>query len=123
MLNWEGHVDLDLHVTEPGGEEIYYNNKTSATGGTLDIDNKCSNFRYRRPENICWPAPAQGGAPKGRYKVEVVRYEDCASGVGAVPFTVYTWVDYNQLLPDATGTSTGGPDRDKKIWVREFTFP
>ena len=31
-------TDVDLHVTEPGGEECYYRNRQTATGGQLSCD-------------------------------------------------------------------------------------
>jgi len=81
-LNWNSNADIDLHVVEPGGEEIWYNNTTSDAGGALDRDNQCSDFVLGRPENIFWETP-----PNGTYLVSVVYYEDCG-GVGSVNFTV-----------------------------------
>ncbi len=78
-------VDLDLHVIEPSGEEIYYNHLTSATGGSLDRDNKCSNYIDGKPENIYWPT---GAAPHGSYQVKVVWYGDCSSGHAAQTYSV-----------------------------------
>lgn len=83
-LTWSKSVDLDLHVTDPGYEEIYYNNDESSSGGKLDIDNKCSNFVMGKPENVFWPT---GGAPSGTYKV-VVRYYTSCDDSGSVPYTV-----------------------------------
>jgi len=68
-LNWpQTGVDLDLHVVDPSGNEIYYGNPSSPTGGQLDWDNRNGGGT---PENIFWTG---GGAPKGTYKVSVVYY-------------------------------------------------
>ncbi len=68
-LNWpQTGVDLDLHVVDPSGNEIYYGNPSSPTGGQLDWDNQEGGGT---PENIFWTG---GGAPKGTYKVSVVYY-------------------------------------------------
>ena len=68
-LNWpQTGVDLDLHVIDPGGNEIYFGNPTSPTGGQLDWDNTDGGGT---PENIFW---SSGSAPNGTYKVSVVYY-------------------------------------------------
>jgi hypothetical protein len=37
-LLWADGNDLDLHVIDPSGAEIYFTNAQSPTGGTLDHD-------------------------------------------------------------------------------------
>eukprot|EP01126_Amoeba_proteus_P053072 TRINITY_DN6453_c0_g1_i11.p1 TRINITY_DN6453_c0_g1~~TRINITY_DN6453_c0_g1_i11.p1 ORF type:complete len:273 (-),score=71.72 TRINITY_DN6453_c0_g1_i11:883-1701(-) len=64
-LAWDHHVDLDLHVFTPRGQEIYYGSKHSSCGGELDVDDRGG---PRPVENIYWPV---GGAPLGHYKVVV----------------------------------------------------
>jgi hypothetical protein len=69
-LNWpEDGVDLDLHVTDPSGEEISWQDRTSASGGELDRDNQEGGGI---PENIFWT----DNAPRGEYRVEVVNFEN-----------------------------------------------
>ena len=87
-LNWTDGVDLDLHVVEPSGEEIYYQHDRSGTNGQLDLDNKCENFVSGRPENIYWPPAGSGGAPTGTYLIKVVWYDDCSESPAEVPFSV-----------------------------------
>lgn len=66
-LTWDNTSDLDLWVTDPDGEKIYYANSTSASGGELDYDD-VDGFG---PENIYW---AQGAAPAGTYLCQVHYY-------------------------------------------------
>ena len=62
-LTWDTETDIDLWLTEPNGNKIYYANKSSDTGGELDFDNT---YAYG-PENIFYT----NQAPSGTYKVEV----------------------------------------------------
>jgi hypothetical protein len=66
-LTWDNSADLDLYVTDPDGTEIYFGNKTSPSGGQLDIDDRDG----YGPENIFWES---GDAPSGNYLVEVEHY-------------------------------------------------
>ncbi|MGD2068418.1 MAG: hypothetical protein PVI57_07010 [Gemmatimonadota bacterium] len=63
-LTWNTTADLDLWVTDPFGERIWYVNRTSESGGMLDVDDT-DGFG---PENIFWP---EGEAPAGTYLVQV----------------------------------------------------
>jgi uncharacterized protein YfaP (DUF2135 family) len=87
-LAWDAAVDLDLHVTEPDGNEVYFGNPgPSASGGTLDIDDLNGPEPSGRPagepegvENIFW----QDSAPTGTYVVRVNYF----SGSQAANFVV-----------------------------------
>lgn len=83
-LTWSSNDDLDLHVIDPQGNEIYYANTSVPSGGQLDRDNRCGNMVIGRPENIFWPT---GAAPTGEYQVYVKYYGACDSP-RAVNFTV-----------------------------------
>jgi hypothetical protein len=69
-------VDLDLHVIEPGGKEIYWEEPKGARGGELDVDNT----KGFGPENIYWMVESQGPGsakvrgpgPSGTYRWFVV---------------------------------------------------
>ncbi|MDH3729894.1 MAG: Ig-like domain-containing protein, partial [Acidimicrobiia bacterium] len=90
-LNWWSTADLDLYVTDPLGEIIYYGNSTSTSGGELDVDaNFPCNVATTGPvENIYWPI---GGAPQGEYVVEV-RYAVECNSEGPQNIQVTTIVD------------------------------
>lgn len=66
-LTWDNTADLDLHVIDPGGEEIYWNDKYSSSNGVLDVDD----IDGLGPENIYWP---QYEAPHGNYEVFIHMY-------------------------------------------------
>ena len=70
-LSWDtDETDIDLWVTDPSGERIYFENPTSASGGYLDRDDTDG----IGPENIYW----RSGAPNGMYQVKV-HYYGCES--------------------------------------------
>lgn len=72
-LEWYNFDDLDLHVIEPGGHEIYFRDKLSGTGGQLDVDmNAGSGTTREAVENIIWPHPTR--MREGRYQVVVNQY-------------------------------------------------
>lgn len=75
-LTWNSAADLDLHVTDPSGEEIYYGHETSESGGALDLDANagCETVLVRPTENVYWPA---GQAPSGDYTIQVVNWSSC----------------------------------------------
>lgn len=68
-LTWTGDVDLDLHVIDPSGTEIYFASPTSPSGGQLDVDYiPTAGDSGTHVENIYWPT---GGAPAGSYQALV----------------------------------------------------
>ena len=73
-------ADLDLHVIDPDGEEISWENSSSESGGSLDIDCKCSTCPDGPSENIAWTG---GEAPSGTYSVWVAHYGACENYDGA----------------------------------------
>lgn len=83
-LAWEVDTDLDLHLTTPKGEHIYYQHKRSADGGELDIDMRGFHNNERGGgycvENVYWAKEP----PEGRYTFWVHNY----SGAYAVPFVM-----------------------------------
>lgn len=67
-LLWDWYADVDLHVVEPNGTELYFRNtQDTATGGSLDHDD--IEGGPDSAENICWEAP-----PSGDYEVSLVLY-------------------------------------------------
>ncbi len=77
-LSWDTPTDLDLHVVDPNGVEIYYANR-SADGGSLDLDsNAACSIDGINNEHITWPS----AAPAGQYTVRVDFWSDCPPSQG-----------------------------------------
>ena len=103
-LYWTGEADLDLHVVDPAGEEIYSGHMFSASGGMLDGDVNWPCGPGPSPvENVFWP---RGGAPSGEYRVLVNYYRDCKDQ-GPVTWTVMVRVN-GAVVATRTGTITEG---------------
>lgn len=97
LLEWETSDDVDLHVFDPAGEEIYYENPRSASGGELDID---ANYEFimRHPkENVYW---RHGHAPSGTYKVFVKLYKQKEG----VPIHYHVMAKYKEKEEHFSGT-------------------
>jgi hypothetical protein len=83
-VGWNTPTDVDLHVVEPSGNEVYYGATTSSTGGQLDQDsNPACALDNRNTENIRW----NNTAPNGTYIVRVDYWSACAV-TGSTNFTV-----------------------------------
>jgi hypothetical protein len=70
-LLWDSEADLDLHVIEPGGKEIFWDDPQGKKGGELDVDNT----KGYGPENIYWlhedeatGQKVKGMGPPGEYR-------------------------------------------------------
>ena len=76
-------ADLDLYVTDPAQETVYFANAVSAaSSGALEADLRCD-APAPRVETVRF-APA----PPGRYRVGVDHPGRCGSRRGPVPFVV-----------------------------------
>jgi hypothetical protein len=104
-LSWDVDSDVDLHVIDPSGEEIFYANRQAASRGELDLDsNAACDIDGVRNENITWPV---GRAPVGRYTVRVDYWDSC--GVARTNYTVR--VNAGGTPQITTGTFTGSGDQ------------
>lgn len=69
-LHWFNYDDLDIHVIEPNGHEIYYGNRreNNPTTASLDVDMNAGSGRSRDAvENITWTD--KNRMLEGRYKL------------------------------------------------------
>jgi uncharacterized protein YfaP (DUF2135 family) len=103
-LSWDVDSDVDLHVLDPRGDEVYYGNLQVASGGQLDLDSNagCAIDGVRN-ENITWPV---GRAPRGQYTVRVDYWSSC--GVAQTNYTVR--INNGGSVQLSSGSFTGGGD-------------
>jgi uncharacterized protein YfaP (DUF2135 family) len=84
LISWNtDRTDVDLHVTDPSGEECYYQNRETKLGGRLTRD-VTEGFG---PEMFALANPAPG-----EYRIDIVNYSDDAnrlSGLTEVLVTIW----------------------------------
>lgn len=117
-LIWDNADDLDLWVTDPGGETVSWRTTTVPTGGFLDRDDNVG---------ACFTDPEAGGventvwdpAPSGTYTVQLSNFNDCAAGSPA-NYEIQVFVG-GVLIHTETGTTdrSGSP---ADTFVDSFTF-
>jgi hypothetical protein len=76
-LAFAGDVDLDLYVTDPTQETVYFANTPSRAGGRLDADLQCgasAEGEGDRVERVRFAEP-----PPGRYRVSVDHPRSCGA--------------------------------------------
>ena len=117
-VKWTGASDVDLHVIDGKGQEVYYANPTTSEGGSLDLDSNagCAIDNVNQ-ETISWP---QGKAPTGNYTVQVQYYDDCGVASSAYNGTVKV---KGQADKSFNGTFTGAAGANNPpATVATFTF-
>lgn len=83
QLLFGAEADLDLYVTDPFFETVYFANTSSrASGGALEADRRCDD-PVPRVETVRFERP-----PTGRYRVSVDYPERCGPVRAPVPFRV-----------------------------------
>jgi uncharacterized protein DUF6777 len=103
-LLWNSGADLDLHVTDPQGSEIYFGQPTSPSGGQIDHDDTAGcGTRGTHVENIFWP---EGTAPSGSYEAFVSNFTGCGE---ASTFDLRVTVAGNVVYQDGGTLSEGEP--------------
>jgi Ca-activated chloride channel family protein len=109
-LLWDNTNDLDLHVIDPAGEEIFYGHRRSRSSGELDVDMNVSTLTTKPVENVYWPV---GGAPSGHYRVFVHFFNNRERR--DTPFTI-------EVLNKGEVSSFEGVARKEKDRVPVFEF-
>ena len=80
-LSWTEPVDLDLYVTDPSQETVYFAHPRSVSAGSLNSDVACGDLAREKSgtttmERAEWTRP-----PAGRYRVGVDFSDDCGSAI------------------------------------------
>jgi Ca-activated chloride channel homolog len=113
VLTWNVQgADMDLHVLDPNGEEVFFDNPTSEQGGLLTTDSRYGSG----PEAFVLDSPK-----KGAYQVYVNYYGNHAS---YLPDAVYVSLEINQSTQKnqikTNRVTKKIVEQRKKILITEF---
>lgn len=101
QASWDANSDVDLHVVEPSGREIYFGDPgPTPTGGSLDVDSVCGSDG--NVENVRWPI----NAPNGNYTVRLDYFSSC----GVTQSNYVVTVNNGGSTSRFTGNFTGSGD-------------
>jgi subtilisin family serine protease len=114
LLSWDNYNDLDLLVTDPYNERIWYKNRRVSSGGQLEIDMNVEYPDSRNPiENIYWPS---GAAPNGTYNVYLMYFKQ-HQNTAANPYKII--VKHGSVTDEYSGTID---ELKKPILICTFTM-
>ncbi|GGF23569.1 DUF6777 domain-containing protein [Williamsia phyllosphaerae] len=103
-LIWSTDADLDVHVIDPQGFEIYFERKVAPSGGQLDLDTiPQQGFTAQHIENIYWDTQA----PAGRYTAFIRDFN--SYDTAASPYQMKIFVG-GALVRDQSGALVDGQD-------------
>ena len=115
LLSWNNYNDLDLVVTDPYNESVWFKNRRVPSGGQLQIDMNVEYPDSKTPiENIYWQ---QGAAPNGTYNIYLLYYKRHESTINETPYNVK--VKYGGKIEDYNGIIK---KEDNAIHVGSFTL-
>ena len=104
VATWDTAADVDLHVIEPSGTEIYWAQPgPTATGGTLDQDANEECHNTLNEETVRWVS----NAPDGVYTVRLDLYMNCNATQAKYSVAI---TNGGSVLPPFVGTLTGVGD-------------
>jgi len=119
-LSWGTPDDLDLHVVEPSGNEIYYGARQSPDGGVLDLDsNPACEIDNIDNENVTWP---NATPPAGQYIVRTDFYESCSGLSPAYQVTVNNCGNVSQFTGSFTPDQQDFGGAGSGVTVSTFNF-
>ncbi len=87
QLVWDAPVDLDLYLTDPSWETVYFGNNPSRSGARLVRDVRCADARRPPAGGFVELAHAATPAP-GPYRIGVDFIDACEAEIQSVRFRV-----------------------------------
>jgi hypothetical protein len=123
-VSWTDTADVDLHVIDPSGEEIYFGHPDAASGGTLDLDGNAAchmnrledqSLAWVSNENVVWPTSR---AITGTYRVILDYWSDCGVAKTDWVVTVQRVGAAPQIVTGSfIGASSGIPDDTVSVFT------
>lgn len=86
-LSWDSATDLDLHLIEPDGFEIWHGNMVSPNGGQLDRNANANCGDTSRSESVTY-ATGPGSPPSGHFLVRVTNAASCGNSTSTYTIRV-----------------------------------
>jgi hypothetical protein len=119
-VKWTGASDVDLHVIDGKGQEVFYASPETAEGGALDLDSNAGcDIDNVNQETISWP---QDHAPSGTYTIKVDYYADCGVPSSTYNGTYQVKGQGTKSFGPFTFTGLSGTNNPEKT-VGTFTLP
>jgi uncharacterized protein YfaP (DUF2135 family) len=118
-ISWDVDSDVDLHVVDPDGNDVFYGAPSQPSGGMLDLDSNAGcDIDHVRNENITWTT-----APSGMYTVRVDYYDSCSVPATNYVVTVQRKGQASQtFMGQLTGLGDGGSEGGGAT-ITMFTVP
>ncbi len=101
MLTWDSTADLDLYLTGPSWETVYFGNNPSSEGGKLERDVRCADLsKAGEPplESATFAEPAVG-----HYRVGIDYMEACNGQSDPQPYRLL--VEYGGVRHEQAGVA------------------
>lgn len=102
MLMWTAPVDLDLYLTDPTSETVYFGNNPSRSGARLLRDTRCADFPSN--DTPAFEVASVSAPTPGHYRIGVDFIDACESKTSSVSFRVVT--QYGDTTRETTGSIT-----------------
>lgn len=124
-LRWQSVDDLDLYLTDPVGETIFFARRLSASGGRLDVDANaaCAGTSTTPVENIFFA----NTPPTGSYLAQVRLFSRCPGSTfpepAPVPFELTILRDGTPQVFGGAASVTGDPGTEDPLVNFPFTIP
>ncbi|MCY4466532.1 MAG: PPC domain-containing protein [Chloroflexi bacterium] len=117
-LSWSGAADLNLEVRDPTGESLYWDSRTTSSGGVFgfDANGLCEVVSDNSVETATWQP---GYLPTGSYEIIVYYESACDAQTGSVQFFADVSVD-GALSGQASGTLSPPAPGQSSVFVGRF---